>query len=163
MNSVVTPSGPVPPHRPCEALAREGLDDDAVHRFILGSDELPNKLSGEEATQQLRDRFAQLVLLQGVFPRTAREVLNEIEQAVPPGDPLRTRQFFLVGEGSQIAPIPGLAVNRSLRFLATVGKGPSGPDIMLSAFGPDRGTVELMAWDLAVGSTTTVRSATALP
>jgi hypothetical protein len=151
MNNVVTPSGPVPPHRPCEALAREGLDDDAVHRFILGSDEHPIKLSRQEATQQLGDRFAQLVLLKGVFPHTAGEVLNEIEQAVPRGDPLRTRQFFLVGEGTQIAPIPGVAVNRSLRFLATVGKGPGGPDIMLSAPGPDRGTVELMAWDLAVG------------
>ena len=127
MNSVVTPSGPVPPHRPCEALAREGLDHDAVHRFILGSDEHPIKLSRQEATQQLGDRFAQLILLQGVFPRTAGEVLNEIEQAVPRGDPLRKRQFFLVGEGTQIAPIPGVAVNRSLRFLATVGKGPGGP------------------------------------
>lgn len=151
MDRVVTPSGPVPPHRPCEALAREGLDGDAVHRFILGSDEHPNKLSREEAAQQLGDRFAQLVLLKGVFPRTASEVLNEIEQAVPPGDPLRTQQFFLVGEGSQIAPIPGVAVNRSLRFLVTVGRGPGGPDIMLSAFGPDRGTVELMAWDQKVG------------
>ena len=151
MNRVVTPSGPVPPHRPCEALAREGLDNDAIHRFILGTDDRPIKLSHQEATQQLGDRFAQLVLLIGVFPRTAREVLNEIEQAVPPGDPLLVQQFFLVGEGSQIAPIPGVAVNRSLRFLATVGERPGGPDIMLSAFGPDRGTIELMAWDLAVG------------
>ena len=151
MNSAVTPSTPVPPHRPCEALAREGLDENAVHRFFLGSDEHPIKLSPQEARQQLGDPFARLVLLQGVFPRTAREVLDEIEQAVPPDDPLREGQFFLVGEGSQIAPIPGVAVNRSLRFLATVGKGTSGPDIMLSAFGPDHGTVELMAWDLEVG------------
>ncbi len=78
MNSGITPSGPVPPHRPCGALEREGLDDDAVHRFILGSDERPIKLSPREATQQLGDRFAQLVLLKGVFPRTAREVLAEV-------------------------------------------------------------------------------------
>jgi hypothetical protein len=151
MNSVVTPSGPVPPHRPCEALAVEGLDDDAVHRFILGSDDRPNKLSLQEATQQLGDRFAQLVLLQGVFPRNAGEVLDAIEQAVPLGDPLRKQQFFLVGEGSQIAPNSGMAGKRNLRFLATVGEGPGGPDIMLSAFNPDHGTVEIMAWDLAEG------------
>lgn len=151
MNSDVTPSTAVPPHRPCEALAVEGLDDDAVHRFILGSDDRPNKLSQQEATQQLGDRFAQLVLLQDVFPRTAGEVLDAIEQAVPPGDPLRVQRFFLVGEGTQIAPMPGVEVNRSLRFLATVGEGPGGPDIMLSAFNPDHGTVELMAWDLAEG------------
>ena len=153
MNSVVTPSGPVPPHRPCADLERqsEGLDDDAVHRFILGSDDRPNKLSSQEATQQLGDRFAQLVLLKDVFPRTAGEVLNAIEQAVPSGDPLRVQQFFLVVEGSQIAPIPGVRVNRNLRFLATVGGGPGGPDLMVSAFDPDHGTVELMAWDLAAG------------
>lgn len=147
------PSTAVPPHRPCADLERrsEGLDDAAVHRFILGSDDRPNKLSPQEATQQLGDRFAQLVLLNGVFPRNAGEVLNAIEQAVPAGDPLRVQQFFLVGEGTQIAPAPGVAVNRNLRFLATVGEGPGGPDIMVSALHPDHGTVELMAWDLATG------------
>ncbi len=151
MNSVVTPSEPVPPHRPCGALAVEGLDDDAVHRFILGSDDRPNKLSPQEATQQLGDRFAQLVLLQGIFPRTAGEVLDAIKQAVPSDDPLREQQFFLVGEGTQIAPNSGIAGKRNLRFLVTVGKGPGGPDIILSAFNPDHGTVELMAWDLVAG------------
>jgi hypothetical protein len=167
MNSVDTPSTAVPPHRPCVDLERQsqGLDDDSIHRFILGRDDRPNKLSQQEATQQLGDQFAQLVLLQGVFPRTAGEVLNAIEQAVPSGDPLRAQQFFLVGEGSQIAPIPGVPVNRNLRFLATVGKGPFGPDIMLSAFHPDHVTVEVMAWDLerGVGSTSTARSAGAVP
>lgn len=129
----------------------EGLDD-AVHRFILGSDDSPIQLSPEEATQQLGDRFAQLVLLKGVFPRNAGEVLNAIEQAVLSDDPLRVKQFFLVGEGSQIAPpMPGGAGRRNLRFLASVGEGPDGPDIILSAFNPDSGTVELMAWDLEVG------------
>jgi len=129
----------------------EGLDDAAVHRFILGSDERPHKLSQQEATQQLGDRFAQLVLLRGVFPSNAGEVLAAIEQAVSPDDPLRVREFFLVGEGTQIAPIPGVSVKRNLRFLATVGRGPGGPDIVFSAFHPEHGTVELIAWDLAVG------------
>jgi hypothetical protein len=152
MNSVDAPSTAAPPHRPCADLERRsrGLDDDAVHRFILGSDDRPNKLSRQEARQQLGDRFAQLVLLQGVFPRTAGEVLDAIEQAVPSGDPLR-QQFFLVGEDTQIAPIPGVRLPRFLRFLATVGEGPGGPDIMLSAAGPDHETVELMAWDLEAG------------
>ena len=151
MNSVDTLSTPVPPHRPCGALAREGLEEDAVHRFILGSDENPIKLSTQEATQQLGDRFAQLVLLQGDFPNTAGEVLDAIEQAVPPDDPLRVQQFFLVGEDTQIAPIPGVRIPRFLRFLATVGEGPGGPDIMLSASHPNQLTVEIMAWDRRVG------------
>jgi hypothetical protein len=151
MNSDVTPSTAVPPHRPCGVFDLQSLDDDAVHRFIIGSDDRPKKLSRQEATQQLGDRFAQLFLLQGAFPRTAGQVLNEIEQAVPSSDPLRTRQFFLVGEGSQIAPNSGIAEKRNLRFLATLGRGSDGPDIVLSAFEPDSGTVELMAWDLAKG------------
>ena len=151
MNSVDTLSTPVPPHRPCGALAREGLEEDAVHRFMLGSDDHPIKLSPQEATQQLGDRFAQLVLLQGDFPNTAGEVLDAIEQAVPPGDPLRVQQFFLVGEDTQIAPIPGVRIPRFLRFLATVGEGPGGPDIMLSASHTNQLTVEIMAWDRRVG------------
>jgi hypothetical protein len=146
MNSAVTPSEPVPPHRPCGALAREGLDDAAVHRFILGSDEHPIKLSRQEAIQQLGDRFARLVLLQGVFPSTAGAVLDAIKQAVPEDDPLRAQRFFLVGEDTQIAP--DVAVDRFRRFLVTFGEGPGGPDIMISASHPDQQTVELMAWDL---------------
>jgi len=153
MSSVVTTSTAVPPHRPCRELEErsQNLDDEAVHRLILGSDEAPHKLSGDEAQQQLGDRFAQLLLLEGVFPRNAGAVLQAFNEAVPSGDPLRVHQFFLVGEGTQIAPAPGLAVNRNLRFLATAGQGPGGPDIMLSAFHPDHGTVEVMAWDERTG------------
>jgi hypothetical protein len=151
MNSNVTPSTAVPPHRPCGVFDLQSLDDGTIHRFILGSDDLPHKLSQQEATQQLGDRFAQLVLLKGVFPSTAGKVLDDIEQAVPSDNPLRTRQFFLVGEDTQIAPIPGVRLSRFLRFVVTVGKGPVGPDIILSASGPDHETIELMAWDLEAG------------
>lgn len=139
-----------PPHRPCAELERQsqGLDDDAVHRFVLGQDDGPRKLSPQEASRELGDPFAQLVLLAGTFPRTAGEVLTGITQAVGDDDPLRVHQFFVVGEGGQIAPVPGAPpVNRNLRFLVTCGAGPGGPDIMVSAFHPDQGTVEVMAWD----------------
>lgn len=153
MNSAVTISTAVPPHRPCGELEErsKNLDDEAIHRLILGSDESPHKLSAEDAQQQLGDRFAQLVLLKGVFPRNAGAVLKAFEEAVPPEDPLRVHQFFLVGEGTQVAATPGVVVNRNLRFLATAGQGPGGPDIMLSAFNPDHGTVEVMAWDERAG------------
>ncbi|MDP8976310.1 MAG: hypothetical protein M3N28_08130 [Actinomycetota bacterium] len=139
-----------PPHRPCADLERrsEGLDDDAVHRFILGQDDSPRKLGQQEASSELGDPFAQLLLLNGTFPRTAGDLLTGIEDAVPAGDPLRVQQFFVVGEGSQVRPVPGQPhLDRNLRFLATCGAGPGGPDIMVSAFHPDQGTVEVMAWD----------------
>ncbi|MDQ4144911.1 MAG: hypothetical protein M3198_14460 [Actinomycetota bacterium] len=137
-----------PPHRPCQDLERqsEGLEDDAVHRFVLGEDDRPRRLSTEEASRELGDAFAQRLLINGTFPRTAGEVLSSIEEAVGAGDPLRVHQFFLVGEGSQIPP-GSSPVERNLRFLATCGTGPGGPDIMVSAFHPDQGTVEVMAWD----------------
>jgi hypothetical protein len=142
-----------PPHRPCAALEQqsEGLDDDAVHRFLLGQDNSPQKLRQQEASSELGDPFAQHLLLEGVFPRTAGEVLSALEQAVTADDPLRTQRFFLVGEGSQIADMPGSPVNRNLRFLVTCGSGQGGPDIMVSAFHPDEGTAEVMAWDRRTG------------
>ena len=140
-------SAAAPPHRPCTSLERERLAENAIHRFVLGEDDNPRQLSAQDAASELGDVFAQLVLLEGTFPRTVGEVLSAFEQAVGPDDPLRVHQFFLVGEGGQIPPTPGTRVARNLRFLATIGTGRSGPDVMISAFHPDQGTVELMAWD----------------
>lgn len=151
MSSDLDESTAAPPHRPCVELERqsEGLDDEATHRFVLGDDERPRKLTEQGAAAELGDRFAELLLLRGVFPRTAGAVLTGLEEAVPAGDALRVHQFFLVGEGTQVEP--GIAVNRNVRFLATCGEGPGGPDVMVSAFHPDQGTVEVMAWDLKAG------------
>lgn len=153
MNREMVESTAAPPHRPCVELERQSqdLDDAAVHRFILGQDNRPRQLNPGEAADELGDRFAELLLRQDIFPRTAGAVLTELEQAVSAGDPLKVQQFFLVGEGTQIPPLPGVVVNRNLRFLATCGQGPGGPDIMISAFHPDQGTVEVMAWDLRAG------------
>lgn len=149
MNDTATASSAVPPHKPCTDLERqsEGLQSDSLHRLILGSDGKPEKLSAAEI-QDLGDRVAELLFQKGTFPRTAGDLLQSLEQAVPQGDPLRVKKFFVVGEGTQIAPSPGLVVNRNLRFVVTVGEGPGGPDVVLSAFHPDHGTIELMAWDL---------------
>lgn len=143
-----------PPHRPCADLERqsEELDDDAVHRFVLGEDAGPRRVAAAEADGELGDPFAQRVLLAGTFPRTAGEVLTALEGALPADDPLRVHRFFLVGEGSQIPPGPDArAVRRNLRFLVSCGAGRDGPDILLSALHPDQGTVELMAWDHRAG------------
>lgn len=137
-----------PPHRPCEHLSIEGLDGESIHRFVLGTDEQPRKLTAAEAHAELGDPFATLLLLRGTFPRTAGDVLEGLAAAVTADDPLRVQRFFLVGEGSQIPPGPGVpAVKRQIRFLATCGRGPDGPDVFVSAFDPDHDTVELMAWD----------------
>lgn len=146
-------AAPVPPHRPCEDLARlsDGIPDDAVHRLILGQDDAPVRLRPEEVGDELGDRFAQLLLAKGVFPGTAGEVLQSLADAVSDNDPLRVHQFFVVGESTQIAPSPGVVVERAHRFLVTIGEGPGGPDIMMSAPHPDSQFAEVMAWDLTVG------------
>jgi len=128
------------------------LDDAAIHRFVVGEDRKPRVLPGEEASAELGDPFAILLLLKGVFPDTAGEVLAALDEATEPNDPLRKNRFFLLGEGSQIPHTPQTGgLQRNLRFLAVRGDGPDGPDILLSAFHPDESDVELMAWDRVRG------------
>ena len=152
----------------CAAFRRlppELLQPDRVHRFVVGEDPAPRALTGEEAAAELGDPFATLLLLRGVFPRTAGEVLAALDRATIEGDPLRRGFFFLLGEGSQIPMTPATAaVDRNLRFLAARGIGPDGADVLISAFHPDEGNVELMSWDRRrAGSTTTRPSAPARP
>lgn len=129
------------------------LEPDAIHRFVLGEDGRPRRFSDEEAASELGDPFATLVLLAGRFPRTGGEVLAALDELTEPDDPLRTRMFFFLGEGSQIPFTPETAsVRRNLRFLVTTGAPtPDGPDVLVSAFHPDEGDVELMAWDRVAG------------
>lgn len=122
------------------------LEPSSLHRFVVGEDAAPRKLSAEEAAAELSDPFAALVLTQGSFPTTATEVLASIDQATAPEDPLRKQMSFVVGEASQ-EPDPGIS-SRGLRLLVTRGEGSDGPDIAISVFSPDQADgVELMAWD----------------
>jgi len=134
------------PHRTCAVFNDDGLEqlpDDAVHRFLVGDDAAPVRMSPDEARTTLGDRFAELVLLQGEFPATAGAVLDALGRAADDGT--LAPRFFILGEGS-LLPADAPAV-RPLRFLVACGAGPEGPDVMLSAFSPDEGEVELMAWD----------------
>ena len=135
----------------CEAF-RDHLPPMAsgvIHRFVVGEDDELRAYRSGEAEVELADPFATLLLLRGVFPVTAGEVLRELNQAAPAGDPLAARMFFFVGENSQIPFAEG--AQRSLRFLATTGQTPEGPDVMISAFNPEETDVELVAWDREAG------------
>jgi hypothetical protein len=124
------------------------LDRAGIHRFVLGKDKKPRTLSTAAAADELGDPFATLLLLKGTFPQTAGEVLAALDALGPEADSVRQTQFFLLGEGSQIPFSPDTAsIVRNLRFVVARGGGPDGPDILVSAFHPDEGDVELMAWD----------------
>jgi hypothetical protein len=141
-----------PPHESCMVFNRlSGLADGAIHRMVLGEDREPRALTADEAANELGDPFATLVLLKGVFPSTAEDVLSAIKEASDAGDPLRTVQFFLLGEGSQIPFATETKALRNLRFVVAVGTGQDGPDILVSAFHPNDSDVELMAWDRKKG------------
>jgi hypothetical protein len=130
-------------------LPAGSLKPGTIHRLIVGHDHKVKQLTQAEAAKQLGDPFATLVLLKGTFPNTAGEILEALDKATKPGDPLRERSFFFVGEATQIPA--GERVNRSVRFLVTTGRtgpGPEdGPDLMFSVFHPDSPDAELMAWD----------------
>lgn len=141
-------------HRPCSFLETEsqGLSDDQVFRFVLGEDERPAQLDAAAIDSELGDRFAELVLKQERLPLTAEAVLEALTAAAPQGDPVLLHRFFLVGEDSQLLRKEGeTEVPRSLRFLVACGRGPDGPDIIMSAFNSAAGTVELIAWDHRAG------------
>jgi hypothetical protein len=144
-------SGPVITDTTCGAFRRlppAALQPDRIHRFVVGEDTRVRVLDGAAAAAELGDPFATHLLLEGIFPRTAGEVLEELDRVVPAGDPLREGFVFLLGEGSQIPMSAATAaVERRLRFLVARGISNDGADVLVSAFHPDTGDVELMAWD----------------
>jgi hypothetical protein len=108
----------------------------------------------------LGDPFATLLLARGTFPRTGEQVVDGIRAAVRKGHALKRLQTFVVGEGSQL---PGGAasagVERNLRFIVTLGRGPDGPDVFVSVGEPKQvGGIEVMAWKRGAGGFNFYRS-----
>jgi hypothetical protein len=133
-----------------DRLAR--LDPKKLHRFVVGEDEKPRPVTAAEA-KELGDPFATLLMLKDIFPRTAGDCLKLIDTHTKKNSPLRKQMVFVLGEGSQIAP--GKDVARNMRFVIARGADangpPEGPDLLLSAFGPEAIDTEVMAWDRGRG------------
>jgi hypothetical protein len=134
------------------------FDPNVLHRFIVGADPSPRPLSGADLTK-LGDAFAAL-FAKGKAPKTGEEVLAMLKAAVPAKDPLKRQSTFILGEGSQLPVTPATAgVERSLRFVVTLGAGPEGPDVFLSVENPKQpNNIEVMAWDHKVGGFNFYRS-----
>ena len=136
----------------CDAFnSITGGQSGSIVRFIVGLDTEPRVLTRDEAADLLADPFAIHVLLHDTFPTTADEVIAALDAAVGDDPTLgsASQRSFLVGEGGQL-PTQGDDVestNRGLRFLVSRGSAPHGPELVISASRPDRGLVELMAWD----------------
>ncbi len=136
----------------CAALSRvtQSLDQRAVHRFLVGTDQGPVKLDDAEVTALLGDPLATLLFLRGVFPRTGAQLVDALRDAAGDGDPLARHASFVLGEGGHIVFSESAALDRGLRFVVAVGEQ-SKPDVILSTPGPDEDFVEAMAWDRATG------------
>jgi hypothetical protein len=134
-------------------------DPNALHRFVVGADAAPQRMSAAQV-KALGDPFARLLLARGNFPRTAEDVVEGIRAAVRKADPLRRLQTFVVGEGSQLPrAADSAAVDRNLRFIVTLGRGPDGPDVFVSVGDPKQvGGVEVMAWKRGAGGFNFYRS-----
>ncbi len=130
------------------------LDPNVLHRFVVGEDTRVRALSAAEASAELGDAFATLLVAQGVFPRTPQDTLDKLSRAAIAGGFALPRKpaFFLLGEGSQLPVNDATSgVNRNVRFVAAFGSGDEGPDVLISAFDPEHDEVELMAWDRRAG------------
>ncbi len=148
------------PNETCAAFdAVPPFDPNVLHRFIVGADRAPRPMGAAEV-QALGDPFASLLLARGQFPRSGEELLKEMKAAAGDSDPLKTQSSFVVGEGSQVASTAESAgVDRTLRFVVTLGRGPDGPDLFLSVPDPKQpNLIEVMAWDRKVGGFNYYRS-----
>jgi hypothetical protein len=137
----------------CSAFERASAPPGSIHRFLVGRDPSPQEMDQDEIERELNDPFATLLLRQARFPATPEAVFAALDEVVGDGQPLsrNTQRAFLVGEGSQIAKDPSKGFERNYRFLVSRGQGGDGPDLIVSAFDPTRGLVELMAWDATQG------------
>lgn len=133
------------------------FDAGALHRFVVGADAAPRRMSAAEV-KQLGDPFASLLLARGKIPRSGEELVETMRASVRKGDPLKLLRTFVVGEGSQLAS-DNPAVDPTLRFVVTLGRGPNGPDVFLSTGDPKQpGSLEVMAWDRKTGGFNYYRS-----
>jgi hypothetical protein len=148
------------PDETCRAFdSVAAFDRNALHRFIVGADPAPRKMTTVEVNA-LGDPFASLLFARGKIPRSGEDVVDKIKTAVPTGNPLKRHSSFILGEGSQLPSTPQTAdVGRSLRFVVTLGAGPEGPDLFVSVVNPRQaGGVEVMAWDRKAGGFNYYRS-----
>ena len=144
----------------CRAFDSVAPSDAAVlHRFVVGADAAPTPMTKADV-KALGDPFATLLLARGKIPRNGDEVIDGIRSAVPKKDPLRELSSFVLGEGSQLPETQETAdVDRIMRFIVTLGRGPKGPDVFLSVADPKQPhIVEVMAWDRKVGGFNYYRS-----
>jgi hypothetical protein len=133
------------------------FDADALHRFVVGTDAAPRRMTAAEVAK-LGDPFATVLLARGRIPRSGEELVESIRASVRKGDALKTLRTFVVGEGSQLAP-GNPTVDATLRFVVTLGRGPNGPDLFLSTGDPRQpAPVEVMAWDRKAGGFNYYRS-----
>lgn len=148
------------PDESCRAFdSVEGLDAKSLNRFVVGADPVPRRMTSREV-KALGDPFALAFFAKGKIPKSAQQVVDGIKSAAPKKSPLRRQRSFILGEGSQVARSPQTAtVERSLRFVVTLGEGQHGPDLLLSAADPRQpGGVEVMAWDRKAGGFNYYRS-----
>jgi hypothetical protein len=108
----------------------------------------------------LGDPFATMLLAKGKLPRSAEQVIDQLKDAAPKNDPLRTQRSFVLGEGSQLASTAeSEGVDRTMRFVVTLGAGSEGPDVFLSSLNPaHHGGIEVMVWDRENGGFNFYRS-----
>src|SRR6266508_3596271 len=57
------------------------LEQERIHRFILGIDDDVRVMSDAEAAEELNDPFAKLLLRQGTFPTTLEEIIAALMAA----------------------------------------------------------------------------------
>ncbi|MDQ3729429.1 MAG: hypothetical protein M3355_07540 [Actinomycetota bacterium] len=136
----------------CPRLRNVPGSADSLVRFVVGRPEDLRPLDAA-AIAEFGDPLAGQLFAKGVFPKTAEEVTDALDAALPEGDRLRAQMTFVVGERSQLPAGITDAARPGIRgFLVTRGNGLEGPDLILSAIGaPTTEFIEVLAWDETLG------------
>ena len=131
---------------------------DKIYKFIVGVDDgTPKLVTSEEASQLLRDPFAELILKKEKFPLTAREVINEFNGTKQDQNGLDRLDSFVIAEGGQIQWNESTkAMRREARFAFAIQiKGGIGPDALITTstlVDSKKEFLQLMSWDPVNGA-----------
>nr|QKW93936.1 hypothetical protein [Vitiosangium cumulatum] len=121
-----------------------------LYRFVLGVHARPEPFPEDEATGQLGDPLARLVLLRGSFPRTLRELLAALDAFNGTPEGLPRQVSYVVGDGAHIPWSEELkGLDRQFRLVITRASG-SQVDLLIStgtAVESEQIFLQVAAWD----------------
>jgi hypothetical protein len=144
-------------YRRTDAFAGDAVAEPAMelaaglYQFILGRDSVPRPMPPDAAASNLGDPFARLLLREGIFPLTLREVLAALDAANASVSGVPTQKVFIVADGGQIRWSAETShVDRQMRLVVSRGVAGKTPTVFISTSTEIESAttfLQVLAWD----------------